>query len=143
MQTIRPLLCFFVNNFYLCCVRKYIVILLMSIHLLTSTELHQLLKLHEFVSHYFEHQTQNPELNLLEFIQLHYFSGNVHDEDYAEDMKLPFKQTCIEHTLVYIPIIHQVTIAEHTEIPLKKPMFYQEDKQFTAYLSDIWNPPRG
>ena len=142
IKQILPLFGFSQNASYFCRVKKYIAILFIGIHLFTSTELHQLAKLPVFISHYFEHQTQNPQLSLLEFVALHYFNGDVHDEDYAEDMKLPFKQTCIEHALVYVPLFQSISITKSIEIPTQVSWFYRQDKQLSSFISDIWNPPR-
>ena len=80
--------------------KRVAAILFLSIMLLSQTELHQILKFPVFVQHYFEHQAEDPNITLSQFIVLHYFSGNPVDDDYARDMQLPFKSNdCLGRSL--------------------------------------------
>ncbi len=60
-------------------------------YLLSISEFNQLLKLPILVHHYIEHQSEDQSLTFSSFMAMHYAHGNVVDDDYAKDMKLPFK----------------------------------------------------
>ena len=114
------------------------------VYLFANTELHQLVKAYAFVAHYAEHKKENPAMTLAEFVHLHYFSGDVKDADYAQDMQLPFKTTdCSNfspsHTLP-LPVVFAllpVTAVEPTPLPL-----YDQSALPPSHVADIWQPPK-
>jgi hypothetical protein len=69
--------------------RKILVIALVGIHLIGNTEVGQLLKLPQLLSHYFQHHRQDPGISFVEFISMHYWGddGTSADDDF--DNKLP------------------------------------------------------
>ena len=69
--------------------KKWVSILLLSLYLLSTTELNQLLKLPVLIEHYLEHKNLNPEMTLVAFFKMHY-DHPVKDADYKTDRKLPF-----------------------------------------------------
>lgn len=114
------------------------------IYLFANTELHELVKIGAFVTHFAEHKRENKDMTLLAFIQLHYFSGNTVDADYAQDMKLPFKATdCnnanASHTINLPDFFLQspVVALETVKLPL-----YDPSALPSSHLSDIWQPPK-
>lgn len=89
--------------------RKMLVILLVGIHLAGNTEVGQLLKLPQLVSHYFQHHRQDPDISFFEFISMHYMGddGTSADDDF--DNKLPCHNG--SHTtlaLVYSPMTQDI-----------------------------------
>ena len=70
--------------------RKIAAILFLSAYLITNTELAELGKLGVFFTHFQEHKQANKDLSLMDFVVLHYFSGDQQDDDKARDMQLPF-----------------------------------------------------
>ncbi|HLP93721.1 MAG TPA: hypothetical protein VK168_06770 [Saprospiraceae bacterium] len=124
--------------------RKIAASFFLALYLLANTEMHELVKLGAFVQHYTQHKSDNPELGLVEFIVIHYFSGNVKDADYAEDMQLPFKvldcaSSAPTHVipqpfcLYLMPPVSQ----ESSALPI-----YDQSKLPSSHLSDIWQPPK-
>lgn len=69
--------------------KKLISILLLSLYLVSTTEVYQLLKIPALVEHYWEHKKLNPEMSLTAFLRTHY-ENPVKDGDYGKDQKLPF-----------------------------------------------------
>lgn len=65
--------------------------LLLCIFTASATPLGELLKLPVLIEHFREHRIESPEMTVIGFIVLHYFSGDVRDADYERDMQLPFK----------------------------------------------------
>ena len=112
---------------------------------MSTTELHQLMKLPFMVEHYFEHKNKNNSLTFFEFLIRHYSNVTVLDEDYSKDMKLPFKsnQGCTDITI-------KAPVANPFNTVLLKPINIGS-KTFTLYndmflpsffLPNIWQPPK-
>lgn len=126
--------------------QKYIIFYIV-LFMLNSHVLEQCLKIPFFISHYIEHQENNNSINIFQYIQLHYFSGNIQDDDYQQDQKLPFKseQTC-NHTslgqVLYNKVekinIQVIDYIENTSVfnPLQKHFVVQ------TILKNIWQPPK-
>jgi hypothetical protein len=100
-------------------VKKLISILLLSLYLISTTEVYQLLKIPTLIEHYWEHKKLNPEMSLTAFLKTHY-ENPVKDGDYGKDQKLPFVIHSAPLTLIFT--IH--------------PSFYFEAK---AEISDHYN----
>lgn len=57
----------------------------------SATPVGELVKLPVLIEHLREHRRETPDMTLIGFFILHYFSGDVRDADYERDMQLPFK----------------------------------------------------
>lgn len=124
--------------------RKFVAGLFLALYLFGGTALHELVKLRAFIAHFQEHRAEDPDLNLLEFIAIHYFNGNIVDDDYTRDMQLPFKTADLCHFspnhLAPAPAELDVapTLSRHNAgLPAYKP-----GELPSAHLSDIWQPPK-
>jgi hypothetical protein len=69
--------------------KKILVILMLSIHLFGNTELSQVFKLPQLITHYFQHNRIDPDINFLEFLAMHYGGDDGTNADDTEDSKLP------------------------------------------------------
>ncbi|HET7116778.1 MAG TPA: hypothetical protein VFI29_09820 [Hanamia sp.] len=124
--------------------KKVFAISFLLIYLFSTTELSQLLKMPLLVEHFIEHREENSHLTLGQFLYMHYAMGDVKDADYAKDMKLPFKthDNCVASIInVYLPA---------QKVVITKPVLLIENQHFktqetflqSAFLSNIWQPPR-
>ena len=77
-------------NTLLSYMRKFLVIGFIAVHLIGNTEMSQLVKLPKLISHFLQHQQQNPEITFTEFIAMHYGGDDGTTADDNEDSKLPF-----------------------------------------------------
>ncbi len=105
----------------------------------------QLLKLPVLLSHFEEHQADNPGLSLAEFLQMHYAGDDRNDSDHQRDMQLPFKthDNCSAQLLqVCPPLSCSVALPRilHAEGP--QPGFPHDVFVSSAFLSNIWQPPK-
>jgi hypothetical protein len=94
--------------------RKSLAILLISVHLVGNTELGQLFKLPQLVTHFFQHENLDPNLNFFEFIAMHYAGddGTKADDDF--DKQLPCHNS--NHTtlsVVYSPMVKELQSFDH------------------------------
>ena len=61
--------------------RKIAAIFFLTVLVLVQTPVQQFLKLPVLIAHFNEHRAENAGISFLEYIQLHYFSGNPKDDD--------------------------------------------------------------
>lgn len=124
--------------------RRITAYLFLFVYLFANTELHELAKVGAFAAHFAEHQKEDKDITLIEFIQIHYFSGNVVDADYEQDMKLPFKITdCSNFSPTHI-IPQPVFLAFQPviSIDLVGLPLYDQSALPSSHLTDIWQPPK-
>ncbi|MBP6756326.1 MAG: hypothetical protein KA210_09265 [Bacteroidia bacterium] len=125
--------------------KKFIAISLLSIYLISITELSQLVKLPLLIEHFSEHKQKDGHMSLWKFLSIHYTQNTSHDADYEKDMKLPFKSHdgCINSVV-------SESVPSSFYFFSTKPVFSQNNaysnytEQFltSAYLSSIWQPPK-
>lgn len=117
---------------------------LLAIFLFSNTHIQELGKIGAFIGHFQEHRIENPEITLLEFIQIHYFNGNVHDEDYDRDMQLPFKvlDSAAPGIAFTLPSVAIVLLPPAFAVAKKKLRFHDQSTLPSSHLSDIWQPPK-
>ena len=126
--------------------KKIAAILLLIAFLSSSSTLKELMRFPYLVAHFYKHKAEKPETTLMEFFVLHYANGNIVDEDYEQDMKLPFKTipTSVSFDLTFHP--SQFFVLEPQKI--EKPYTPSEIVKFTqngssdSFLTSIWQPPR-
>ncbi|MGZ5221684.1 MAG: hypothetical protein ACXWV6_08240 [Chitinophagaceae bacterium] len=70
--------------------RKSITIGLIVVHLLAHTEAGQLLRLPNLLNHFFQHHRQNPGVDFLDFIAMHYGGDDGTHADDDMDSQLPY-----------------------------------------------------
>jgi len=114
------------------------------IYLVAYTEAHQLLRLPIFFTHLKEHRQQVPQLGLIDFIQLHYFSGNPKDADQERDNQLPFKSNDCVASPYSIAILTVVSLERFLIIPerVSKTSIYKSPLNSASFHYSIWQPPR-
>ena len=123
--------------------KKWVFILLLSLYLLSTTELNQLLKLPVLIEHYVEHKNLNPEMTLLAFFKMHY-DHPVKDADYKTDRKLPF---IIHSTLSLVFTLNtdfsfEISGSDYKYFHIQNIPSLDENLYIKGYLQSIWQPPR-
>lgn len=125
--------------------RKVFAILLLNLYLFGATDAYQLLKLPLFVKHFIIHKQQSPTLTIADFLQIHYNDGPlVVDDDFKEDMQLPFKKT--EATFSYTtnilePPVNPLIIQT---VQLIKQNYINKNQRLYCFVNanPIFQPPR-
>jgi len=122
-----------------------IILILQTISVLVfrTSIVSEFLKVQELIQHFAEHRQQNENFNFVDFIKIHYIHKQVFDEDYAQDMSLPFKTASAQ-------IIGALDVTKRIEftIPLfyckvsKKKLVSNQSFLSQSYLGGIWQPPR-
>jgi len=125
-------------------VKKLISILLLSLYLISTTEVYQLLKIPTLIEHYWEHKKLNPEMSLTAFLKTHY-ENPVKDGDYGKDQKLPFVIHSAPLTLIFT--IHPGFCFEakaESFRPLQSHKIPSKDEDFCykGFTGSVWEPPK-
>ena len=122
-------------------------IFFLSVYLISTTELSQLLKFPVLVEHYVEHKEKNPEISIVDFLVLHYnnhLENHPHDDDYDQDQKLPF----IVHTdVLSFCFVYTAPLSFDIKgvFPVNrksKVLSFDDNFSENNFLSSIWQPPR-
>lgn len=123
--------------------KNMLAIFFLSVYLLSTTELFQLLKLPILMEHFAEHKQQDDSMSFLGFL-IHHYGGHQPDADWATDMKLPFMQLSDSSGLSASVAPHSVNFHfSRTVSPQGKPFFaHPDDNLVSAYLDTIWQPPK-
>ncbi|MCJ7935908.1 MAG: hypothetical protein MUW56_20340 [Chryseobacterium sp.] len=123
--------------------KKLISILLLSLYLVSTTELYQLLKLPVLIEHYIEHKELNPDMSLTAFLKTHY-DNPVKDSDHDTDQKLPFVSHANLLSVVFTispSLDFHCTEKIFNNLDIKK-TFYKSVLYNKEILNSIWEPPR-
>ena len=125
--------------------KKFISILFISVYLSSFQEFRQVFKLPNLVEHIVKHRIENGEFSLVNFLNHHYFSGNVMDNDYAQDQKLPFKQIDFTQFSTIVFVVESLSDLK-TENPKRlftenKNFFISKHDFISEFQYSIFQPP--
>ena len=79
--------------------RGRLAILLLALYTCSIIHLDELLKLPKLLAHFQTHHCTDPSMSFTDFLGLHYTMCQFQQNDYEQDMKLPFKvpQNCMNN----------------------------------------------
>jgi hypothetical protein len=124
--------------------RKATAYIFFILYLFLTTEAYQVLKIPVILEHFHEHQKENKDITLLEFLNIHYMHGSPMDADYERDMQLPFKRVN-QHIHASSLHVKDLTTAQLSiPLPPKESEFLiLDDKDIQSPdLSPIFQPPK-
>ncbi|WP_428229443.1 hypothetical protein [Flavobacterium sp.] len=118
----------------------YILILLLNIN---NLFFQQLIKLPVLFQHYTEHQQDDEQIGILDFLSMHYFGKDIKDNDDLRDSELPFKSIKFHHTIAFTFVIPQETTALFSVpyIPIEKMSSKIKNLYSVAHLKTVFRPP--
>ncbi len=125
--------------------KKFLSILSLVVFLLGTTPLVEVLKFPLLIQHFGEHQKEDKELGFFEFLAMHYLNGDPIDDDYEQDMKLPFKTISTEHSIIALTFGNgNQSTFQFLALPVEvhSQSFQEESLLPSQYLDAIWQPPR-
>lgn len=126
--------------------KKMAAIFFVSLYLFGATDAYQLLKLPAFITHYITHRRENPAIDLADFIQIHYQDQIVIDDDFQQDMQLPFKthatDCCVSMSLAtVVPTPLEIKLVA-LEQPQTVHILYSDNIPLLLTAPSIFQPPR-
>ncbi|NSL90793.1 hypothetical protein [Chitinophaga solisilvae] len=123
--------------------RKATAIFLFLVYLLGTTDANQLLRLPLLIEHYQKHQQEDPHITLTSFLKLHYIDEQPFDDDYQQDMQLPFKSPdaicMVMPTLVPAPVTLFVPVKE---ILRENYLLKNEGAPMYRLPDNVFQPPK-
>lgn len=126
-------------------VKKLSAIFLLSIYLLSSTALSELLKVNVLMEHFQETRMKNGPVAFLDFLVMHYITDDGSSLDDDRDCQLPFKS----HSSIVANNLSNFIINRYVEIVLTPVRTDKKDFQNynSPYISSnfsklVWNPPK-
>ena len=124
--------------------RRANAVAFLLLYLLSSTELHEIVRLPLLLEHFVEHKQKNGDVSFVVFIALHYFAGDSKDGDYQRHQQLPFKEGHCEEVYASIVIPVESFDGSSPSIPysLVKMEIYASLFNSSSFQFTIWQPPR-
>lgn len=124
--------------------KKYTLISLLFLYAFSITELHELLKLPLLVSHFDEHRHENKDLNLGQFLNMHY-NQSPKDSKHEKDHHLPYKSHHNCYNCLFVAYLPQQALSfpENMEFAESKDeLIHVESGLLSNFQSDFWQPPK-
>ena len=125
--------------------KKWLVYILLSSFVLTSTDLVQVFRIPSLFIHFTEHKNQQA-ISFKSFLADHYFDKNHTDHDTDQDNTLPYKSVIT--SLLYIfhitvpPVITKLDIKIFSIPQITKVTGLKAFHYSSMYLASCWNPPK-
>ncbi|WP_153797136.1 hypothetical protein [Foetidibacter luteolus] len=124
--------------------KKWAAIFLFAVYVFGATDAYQLLKLPLFVKHFVKHRHEQPGISLTDFIKEHYTGEIVIDDDFKQDMQLPFKTHESECCLTAATLLPQPIEINHT---IEEPVIIEytvlnDDVPLHMVTRSIFQPPK-
>ncbi len=122
--------------------KKITLVILSLLFLISSTELHELIRLPFLVAHYKQHRVHDRDLSFIDFLKLHYSGDHPADQDDNDDNELPFKsKDSFTHIDTPVPL-RRVAEEKQYSSYVNKPVIYFAEDLPAARLFSIFHPPR-
>ncbi len=120
----------------------YLMIYFLLAGMMTSGDLHELLKISNLVEHINEHSEEQPKVTLIDLIKMHYGFGHPDEKQDKHHDNLPFQSHNCNHTsAVYVVNLSGTIDFELFENSTSVLSFYKA--QFPHPISgSIWQPPQ-
>ena len=114
------------------------------IFILQNAVVGELLKLPLLVQHYEQHITLHHNTTIYGFLKMHYIDPTVMDEDYAQDMQLPFKAIDLHSYIIQLslpPLIETKVASVYPQIKDEAIQNFKV-KHLLYYHDSIFRPPK-
>ncbi len=128
---------------YISGLKRFFLHIILTIVILDTSPLYQVLKVPSLIRHFTEHQALNHNISFVDFLAMHYWGDDLNDNDDEKDMQLPFKKFEIQQTN-FVPLpAPSLFHFKNTSWPSKS--HYGPDQpqvQYHAVLGSLFRPPR-
>ena len=119
-------------------------IFFLLIYIFGATDAYQMLKLPLLVAHYIQHRSENPDITIAAFLHIHYNDKIIIDDDFQQDMQLPFKTIQADPCLSVVTVVPRPIEVSYIvpENPFNKHIILNDDIPSSTDLNTIFQPPR-
>ncbi len=110
--------------------------------LLPGMDVRELEKLPDLIQHYQEHKAENPSINFLSFLKLHYTNANHHEQDHERHHELPFTNHHTGHSpfVVFTITTFETSFQKITESEVRYSLYTEPSSKNITF--SIWQPPK-
>jgi len=123
--------------------KRFLLHIILTIVILDTTSLYQVLKFPTLFRHFTEHKALNQNISFGDFLSMHYGGDDLNDDDDEEDMQLPFKKVEVHHAgFLFIPFT--TTFTFKTSAWSLKADYGPDQPQihYNPALGSLFRPPR-
>lgn len=128
---------------YISGLKRLFLHIILTLTILDTSPLYQVLKVPSLIRHFTEHQALNPDISFFDFLGMHYWGEDLDDNDDDKDMQLPFKKFEIQQ-VNFVPLPAPSLFSfKNTTWPAKAA--YGPDKpqvHYHASLGSLFRPPQ-
>lgn len=106
--------------------------------------MNQLLKIPLLIEHYSDHQEENKDLTLFQFLNMHYSNPHPKDHNSKKDMQLPFKShsDCSSAISVNYILSESLTLDRPETETINRRAAYKNQFLIDPLLDKILQPPK-
>jgi hypothetical protein len=126
-------------------IRSFISVFFLALLMVSSRDFADWAKLPKAIEHYVQHSSEEG-MSFAAFFKIHYLDDVLIDEDYAQDMELPFKSDSGSLQSVFssclVPTSHTTSLLESDEMSAASKTTYFPPSTPDSYLGTIWQPPK-
>ncbi|AEA45821.1 hypothetical protein [Fluviicola taffensis] len=122
--------------------KKVFVYILLPIFMFNSS-IGELFKLSDLFVHFTEHKTINKQIDIFEFISMHYLGNDLNDNDQEKDMQLPFKKVSIHFSfqIASIPNFKLIPEKKIEVIDTYLQVLFKKNRPKDPALASLFRPP--
>ncbi len=121
--------------------RKLLIIFFLFGFLYSNTELFQVFRVYNLVSHYLDFKQVDNSLS--SFLYCHYFGSDNDSSDNNIDSKLPFKSSFLLKKNDVVPIFTLINLVNYFYIVILVFIsYYKINWVFSNFHPSIWQPPK-
>lgn len=126
--------------------KKIVAALLLLLYFFGATEAYQLCKLPKLVQHYRQHKAQNAGMSFVAFMKEHYAEKMVIDDDFQQDMQLPFKTHNADSCNVFFATVPAPFFCiSHLPVIITSAVVFSTQNEQVSYRihpNDVFQPPK-
>lgn len=124
--------------------KKLIRNIILTIVILDTTSLYQVMKLPSLIRHFIEHKALDHDIDFIDYMSMHYGGQDIDDNDDEKDMQLPFKKVENTHAnFLFHSGSESFSFLQDTLVGIMSK--YGPDKPQLTYnttLGSLFRPPR-
>lgn len=125
--------------------RKITLLLIVLAYLSSITEMHELLKATNLISHFLQHRESDESLSFMDFLSLHYGDDSGHADSEEHGGKLPFKSDHISIAWVNFMALPSFILSEEVVLVIHdsvSPTAFYCSVPISGRTNAIWQPPK-
>ena len=114
-------------------------------YLTSFCEVRQVAKFPNLIGHFILHQKTNHTISLYAFFKMHYLDEQLIDNDYNDDMSLPFKTHDFTGTLITLNVPPEkafLNMERQSIFVDYSGNFSHTEKFYPSIFLSIWEPPK-